>query len=235
MKRLHILFLTTIVLLASFPAAQAQQRSPTPQGEQRVLDLLQLMQALEQQRSGAAQLQRGGGGRGAPDSEVVSNLRELERFINRAGAPVVVNVVSGAWWTNATLVSRLGLTEVQREKILKSFESHRLSLESNKALLEKEEEQLARLLGAQSVDRNAALAQIYRVVNARGEMERTNATMTLEMREHLTLAQWTQLQAESNTTLRIIPSGVRGGAPTPAPAQIPGQRSGGAGQRGRGQ
>ena len=228
MKRLHVLLLTLIVLFTSIPA-QAQQ-SPNPQGEQRALDLLQLMQALEQQRSGAAQLQRGGGGRGAADSEVESNLRELERFINRAGAPVVVNVVSGAWWSNPTLMSRLGLTEDQKQKILKSFENHRLSLEANKALLEKEEAQLARLLGADSVDRNASLAQIYRVVNARGEMERTNATMTLEMREHLTLAQWTQLQAQSNARLRIVPAGARGDAPTPTPVPtpLPAQRGGGA-------
>ena len=234
MKRLHVLLLTTIVLLTSIPA-QAQQRSPNPQGEQRPLDLLQLMQALEQQRSGAAQLQRGGGGRGGTDSEVEANLRELERFINRAGAPVVVNAVTGAWWTNPALVSRLGLSEDQKEKILKSFENHRLSLESSKLLLEKEEAQLARLLGTESVDRNAALAQIYRVVNARGEMERTNATMTLEMREHLTLAQWTQLQGQSNATLRFVPAGARGEtpAPTAAPTPLPAQRGGGAGARGQ--
>jgi Spy/CpxP family protein refolding chaperone len=141
----------------------------------------------------------------------------------------VVNAVTGAWWTNPALVSRLGLTENQKEKILKSFENHRLSLESSKALLEKEEAQLARLLSTESVDRNAALAQIYRVVNARGEMERTNATMTLEMREHLTLAQWTQMQAQSNATLRFVPA-VRGEAPTPtaAPATLPAPRGGGA-------
>jgi Spy/CpxP family protein refolding chaperone len=139
-------------------------------------------------------------------------MRELERFINRAGGPVVVSVVSGAWWNNAILMSQLGLTEDQKAKIMKSFENHRLTLESNKASLEKEEAQLARLLEADSVDRNAAIAQIYRVVNARSEMERTNATMSLEMREHLTRAQWTQLQAQSNATMKITPPASRGTA-----------------------
>ena len=149
-------------------------------------------------------------GEALSNDSVESQLRELERFINRAGAPVVVTVVSGAWWSNATLGNQLGLTDDQKAKILKSFENHRLTLESNKASLEKEESQLARLLEADAVDRNAAIAQIYRVANARAEMERTNATMTLEMREHLTRAQWTQLQAQSNATMRINPRPERG-------------------------
>jgi hypothetical protein len=41
-------------------------------------------------------------------------------------------VVSGAWWSNTALVTRLGLTVDQKAKIEKSFENHRLSLESSK-------------------------------------------------------------------------------------------------------
>jgi Spy/CpxP family protein refolding chaperone len=187
----------------------AQQRSPIPPGTEspRLLDLLNLLEA--QQRTPGT---RGGGGRGPVDDGIQDQMRELERFINRAGGPVVVSVVSGAWWNNAILMSQLGLTEDQKAKIMKSFENHRLTLESNKASLEKEEAQLARLLEADSVDRNAAIAQIYRVVNARSEMERTNATMSLEMREHLTRAQWTQLQAQSNATMKITPPASRGTA-----------------------
>jgi Spy/CpxP family protein refolding chaperone len=234
MKRYSVLLLTAVLVLVGTPA-QAQQRSPGPEGQaggQSVLDILKLLQ--EQFNSDLVnQIQRGGGGRGPVDSDHEAKLRELERFINRAGGPVVVNAVTGAWWTNPALVSRLALTEGQKEKILKSFENHRLSLESSKLLLEKEEAQLARLLGTETVDHNAAVAQIYRVVNARGEMERTNATMTLEMREHLTLAQWTQLQAQSNATLRFVPAGARGEpTPTAAPTPVPAQRGGGAGARG---
>lgn len=170
-----------------------------------------LVQAEAQAAQTGTAGQRGGGGRGSVDTGVESQLRELERFINRAGGPVVVTVASGAWWSNTALVARLGMTDDQKAKIEKSFENHRLNLESSKALLEREEAQLARLLEAEPVDRNASLAQIYRVVNARGEMERTNAAMMLEMREHLTRAQWTQLQAQSNATMRITPPGTRNG------------------------
>jgi hypothetical protein len=62
------------------------------------------------------------------------------------------------------------------------------------ANLEKEEAQLARLLDTEPLDLNAVSGQIFRVTNARGEMERENAAMTLEMREQMTLAQWNQLQ-----------------------------------------
>jgi Spy/CpxP family protein refolding chaperone len=200
--------LVPVMLMLAVATASAQQRSPNPQGQgqpgtaaQGLLDILNLVEA-----QGA----RGGGARGPVDDGVQDQMRELERFINRAGGPVVVSVVSGAWWNNAALMNRLGITEEQKAKILKSFESHRLTLESNKASLEKEESQLARLLEADSVDRNAAMAQIYRVASARSEMERTNATMSLEMREHLTRAQWTQLQAQSNATMRITPMAGRG-------------------------
>jgi len=219
MKPLNILLVPAIAVLMTV-TVQAQERSPNPQGQRGDADsrgLLDILNLLQAQQQGTL---RGGGGRGPVDPGVESQLRELERFINRAGAPVVVNVVSGAWWSNTALVTRLGLTVDQKAKIEKSFENHRLSLESSKAVLEKEESQLARLLEAESVDRNAALAQIYRVVNARGEMERVNATMTLEMREHLTREQWVQLQAQSNATMKIYTNG----SPLPGGAGARGSR-----------
>src|SRR4030095_14511961 len=219
MKPLNILLIPAIAVLMTV-TVQAQERSPNPQGQRGDADsrgLLDILNLLQAQPQGTL---RAGGGRGPVDPGVESQLRELERFINRAGAPVVVNVVSGAWWSNTALVTRLGLTVDQKAKIEKSFENHRLSLESSKAVLEKEESQLARLLEAESVDRNAALAQIYRVVNARGEMERVNATMTLEMREHLTREQWVQLQAQSNATMKIYTNG----SPLPGGAGARGSR-----------
>src|SRR5262245_24713605 len=140
MKRQIVLVIPILVCLLAVPA-QAQQRSPNPQGQQgaganptpALIDVLNLLQAQQNGPLGA----RGGGGRGPADPEVENQIRELERFINRAGAPVVVTVVSGAWWSNATLANRLGLSDDQKAKILKSFENHRLTLEANKASLEK--------------------------------------------------------------------------------------------------
>jgi len=202
-----LLFLLSFVLVVP---ALAQQRSAGPAGQQPVDP--QLLQLKDQLNRVA---ERGGGARGVPpDQATAAYLRELERFVNKANGPVIVSLTSGAWWTNTALVTQLGLTNDQRTKIERSFESHRLTLEADKAQLEKEEAQLARLLEAESVDRNATQAQIYRVVNARGEMERTNALMTLEMREYLTRAQWTQLQIWTNATMKIFPETSQ--APVPA-------------------
>jgi Spy/CpxP family protein refolding chaperone len=110
--------------------------------------------------------------------------------------PVVAQPSKKAWWTNTALVQRLGLTDDQKTKIEKAFENHRQNIVSTTDLLEKEEAQLAKLLGAEPIDRNAVLSQIDRVTLAQRDMERASAVMTLEMRESLTRAQWTQLQSE---------------------------------------
>ena len=102
----------------------------------------------------------------------------------------------GVWWTNPLLLSRLELTEDQTAKIEKAFENHRQSIVSSRERLRNEEAQHARLLEADPVDEQAVLAQIDRVVQARGQMERANAAMNLEVRGYLTPAQWTQLRAQ---------------------------------------
>jgi uncharacterized protein DUF6152/heavy-metal resistance protein len=130
---------------------------------------------------------------------------------------VVRTQVAGAWWANAALMQRLELTDDQKAKLERTFENHRLAIVSTTAQLEKEEAQLERLLAADPLDRNAVLSQIDRVVQARSEMERANSAMTLEMREHLTRAQWLQLP-RTNLTIQM-----------PAAPLVPGQR------RGRGQ
>jgi hypothetical protein len=190
MKRQQILPGILAIFIVS-AMAQAQSPAQSPPDWDKLQALVQGFQARAQQ---------GGGGRGA------------------VGTPprvVVVTPLNGAWWTNTNLVARLGLTDDQKTKIEKTFENHRQALTSNKEQLEKEEAQLAKLLGAETVDRNAVLAQIDRVVQARGEMERTNSVMTMEMREYLTLAQWTQLQSqpvwlEKPVYFPTVP-GIRGG------------------------
>ena len=123
-----------------------------------------------------------------------------------------------AWWTDNALMTRLGLTDLQKQRIEGSFQSYRQSLTSAKDSLEREEAQLSRLLDADSVDRSAVLLQINKVIQARGEMERVNAAMTVEMREQLTRTQWTQLQSQQNGTR----AGGGSGGPAPAnPAREP--------------
>ena len=148
------------------------------------------------------------------------------------------NAFSTTWWTNTALVTRLGLTDAQKSRIEGTFEAHRQSLATSKAQLEKEELQLAKLLEAEAIDRGTVTTQINRVIQARGEVERTNSAMMLEMREQLTRAQWSELQASQPTMwfrtnsgdLQIRTLGVT--PPTEAPAGTPGGARGGRGQRG---
>ena len=131
----------------------------------------------------------------------------------------------GAWWTNTALVSQLGLTDDQKAKVERAFENHRVDLAAKTDQLNKEEAQLARLLEAETIDRNAVFSEIDRVIQARGELERANAAMTLEMREALTRAQWMQLPPQSPFSVGI--SAIRLQPPGQGQGQRGGQRSGG--------
>src|SRR5207245_1441161 len=68
--------------------------------------------------------------------------------------------VDGAWWTDTALVQRLGLTDDQKAKIEHTYENHRDRIVSSTTTLEQEETKLSQLLAADTVDRNAVLAQI---------------------------------------------------------------------------
>ena len=103
---------------------------------------------------------------------------------------------TGAWWTNTALLQRLGLTDDQKTRIERAYENHPSRIMSASEQLEKDEAQLAKLLDTDPLDRNAALAQIDRVAQSRSEVERANSAMMLEMREHLTRAQWSQLSTQ---------------------------------------
>jgi hypothetical protein len=119
-------------------------------------------------------------------------------------SPAGQNLVSiaaqpnAAWWTNAALVARLGLTSDQMKKVEATFDQHRQAIVQNMAELAKEEASLARLLEAEPLESTKTVSgQIERVIQARSELERTNSTMTMEMRQSLTRAQWVQLQMET--------------------------------------
>ena len=214
--------------------------------------LSQASAALQAAQAHAAAVpgQRGGRGVGIGVGQNAQNAPRLVVRQSALGGGLNVLVGGGAWWSDSNLVSRLGLSEDQRSRIERSFTNHRLNLEASRDNLQKEEAQLARLLDAEPFDRNAVQGQIFRVTNARGEMERENAAMTLEMREQMTRAQWNQLQALAPraTVMVDVPLspvgdpaagaiGVRGGVVGPGGAGgggRGGRGAGGAGGGGRG-
>ena len=141
-----------------------------------------------------------GGPRGGAPADRRDSLQAAAQSLQGHGAPAAN--AQTAWWTDTALMARLGLTDLQKSRIESSFQAYRQTLTSAKETLVKEEAQLSRLLDADSIDRSAVTLQVNRVIQARSDMERVNATMTLEMREQLTRAQWAQLQQ---------PNGGRGG------------------------
>jgi Spy/CpxP family protein refolding chaperone len=157
----------------------------------------------------------GSTGTGAPYDDAIGPQNDTRA--------VRIQTSGGAWWMNTALMQLLGITDEQKAKIERTFENHRQAIVSSTDALEKEEAQLARLLDAEPVDQNAVYTQIDRVVQARGEMERINSVMTLEMRQHLTRAQWDQL---SRTNFTTGAAGRGGRTVVPVPAPVPGQRRG---------
>lgn len=125
----------------------------------------------------------------------------------RAGSLNSALQPGAAWWTNASVVRSLGLSTDQMNKIEAIFEQHRQTILQNKTSLEKEETVLAQMLDAEPLESSRVIsAEIDKVIQARGEMEKTTSTMTLEMRQVLTRSQWEQLQ-------RLLPNAT----PLPTP------------------
>jgi Spy/CpxP family protein refolding chaperone len=160
-------------------------------------------------------------------SQRIDRLREEERAANLVSRTVPNANLNGprtngrAWWTNVDIVTQLGLTDEQKTKIERAFENHWRAIVANSGLLEKEEQQLARLLEAEAIDHSAVLIQTSRVIQARSETERETAVMTLEMREQLTRTQWTKLQAMET---RMGRDSIRTQVPAPSTG-VPGLRS----------
>jgi Spy/CpxP family protein refolding chaperone len=219
MKRYLFLFAWALILIPG-SIANAQDTTQTPAG----------------QRQGGARGPAVGQRQGAP-AQIENHVREAYLDTLTVGNRVVTlapasYTITSTWWSNANTVAKLGLTDVQKSRIESTFEAHRPNLASRKEQLEKEEALLSRLLDAESIDRGSVFTQINRVVQARGEMERENAAMTLEMREHLTRAQWTQLQATQPLRLEAVVGTGFGAAGTGGGLGISTPPAGGRGGRG---
>lgn len=103
----------------------------------------------------------------------------------------------GKWWTDPTMIQRLGLTAEQQEKMESLFQQSRLKLIDLSASLEKQEAILDPLVQADHPDEPKILAQIDRVAQARAELEKANARFLVGIRNLLTADQWHKLQADS--------------------------------------
>jgi protein CpxP len=135
----------------------------------------------------AAGAQGFGGGQGVGPG--FGNRRPpMERAFGAAGG-------NKGWWNNPRIAERLKLTDDQRKAMDGILLQHREKLIDLQANLQKAELTMQPLMGADTPNSAAITAQIDKVVQARGDLERANARFLLAIREKLTPDQWKQLQA----------------------------------------
>lgn len=104
------------------------------------------------------------------------------------------------WWNSPRMVERLKLTDDQRKAMDGIMLAHREKLIDLRANLEKAELAMQPLMNADTPNDAAITAQIDKVVQARGDLERANARFLLAIRDKLTADQWKQLRALRDET-----------------------------------
>jgi len=100
----------------------------------------------------------------------------------------------GRWWNNPKLVAELKLTDEQRKVFDGILLAHREKLIDLHANLEKAELAMQPLMSADTPNDAAITAQIDKVVQARGDLERANSRFLLAIRDKLTPDQWKQVR-----------------------------------------
>jgi len=132
--------------------------------------------------AGMAGAQGFGGGQG-PGAGMGERRPPMARGFGPLGA-------QANWWNNPRTVERLKLTDDQRKSMDSIMLEHREKLVDLRANLEKAELGMQPLMGADTPNDAAITAQIDKVVQARGDLERANARFLLAIRDKLTLDQW---------------------------------------------
>jgi Spy/CpxP family protein refolding chaperone len=178
----------------------------------------------------AAGAQGFGGGPGGPGGPGAGGQRPpFERAFGAMSA-------QKGWWNNPRMVERLKLTDAQRKSMDDIMMAHREKLIDLKANLEKAELAMQPLMSADEPNDAATIAQIDKVVAARGELERANARFLLAIREKLTPDQWKQVKSfrEEGGMRGGMRDGGRDGQRWGRGGQRPGMNGGPGGQGGPG-
>ncbi len=100
----------------------------------------------------------------------------------------------GHWWNNPRVVAELKLTEAQRKTMDQILYQHREQLINLQANLKRANLGMEPLMNADAPNKVAIEAQIDKVVQARGDLERADARFLLALRMQLTPEQWKQVR-----------------------------------------
>jgi Spy/CpxP family protein refolding chaperone len=101
----------------------------------------------------------------------------------------------GLWWDDRDFSRSIGLSRDQQRHMDTIFNANKAVLQSRYKDLQREESQLEMLTRARLLDEKQIFAQIDRVVQARGELEKANAHMLLAIREEMTPEQVERLDS----------------------------------------
>lgn len=135
----------------------------------------------------AANAQGFGGGQGVGPG-FGSHRPPMERAFGGPGA-------DKGWWNNPRIAERLKLTDDQKKGMDSILLAHKERLIDLQANLQKAELAMQPLMSADTPNDAAITAQIDKVVQARGDLERANARFLLAIRDKLTPDQWKQMRA----------------------------------------
>jgi Spy/CpxP family protein refolding chaperone len=97
------------------------------------------------------------------------------------------------WWDNKEFARTIGINPVQARRMDDVFTANRDNLMRLYKNLQHEESQLKKLTRSQTLDENQIFQQIDRVTMARGELEKANAHMELQIRKEMTTEQAAKL------------------------------------------
>ncbi len=100
----------------------------------------------------------------------------------------------GRWWDDAGFARSLGIDKDQQHRMDDIFKANKGDLVRLFKALQHEESQLEKLTRAKKLDETQIDAQIDRVVVARGELEKANVHMLLQIRNEMTPEQNDKLE-----------------------------------------
>ena len=138
------------------------------------------------------------------------------RSTNNDRAPLLTPGM-GKWWKDSGLMQKIGVNDGQVQQIEKIFQDRRPQLVDLHAALEKQETLLGPLVETDHPDQAQVSAQIDKIAQSRGALEKANAEMLLSIRRVLTSDQWKRLKRETVVTAPAV-------TPPPEPSAKPNPR-----------
>jgi len=97
------------------------------------------------------------------------------------------------WW-ESPVSTRLNLNQDQRDSIRDVLQAYRDQMIDQRARVEKAEAAFTDAFAEEEVDEAAAREAMEELIEARGALTRSMATMSLELRQILTTEQWRRLR-----------------------------------------